>query len=202
MRKDYYVYFHKDYLDQIFYVWKGTGRRAWSKDRHPVWVRYVNESLNGIYNIEIYIDGLTESEAGELESSLIDKYGKQIVNWINFGRDFDYQAIDKYNQLRKENQHFIAETRSYEKNDLHLAISRYKQALKAMREYEAITRERGLVAELNVGPNWGDPNILDRLTICLIKAGMFQEAIEEVNKYFNEFPSASKLEVGNAFLSE
>lgn len=31
----FYVYAHEDKSGNIFYVGKGTGRRAWSPDRHP-----------------------------------------------------------------------------------------------------------------------------------------------------------------------
>ena len=65
-----------------------------------------------------------------------------------------------------------------------------------MVEYESLTLERGLIAELGAGPDWGDPNILDRLTLCLINIGKGREAIEESEKYFNMFPSALNLKIG------
>ena len=83
-----------------------------------------------------------------------------------------------------------------ESTDASQAVIRYRQALVDMRKYEAMTLERGLVAEMGVGPNWGDPNILDRLTLCLIKLGRLNEAIEETDHYFASFPSALKLAVG------
>ena len=196
MRKDFYVYFHLDRSGRIFYVGKGTERRAWSTDRHPVWKKYVTERLHGIYDVEIHRDGLTETEAEELESSLITEYGEQLINWINPGRAFDYQAIDRFHKLRDQNRLYVAETRPFENTDLPRAIARYRKALVTMREYEAITTERGLVAEMGVGPDWGDPNILDRLTLCLIKLGRIQEAIDEAEKYFVDFPSALNLAIG------
>ncbi len=196
MRKDFYVYFHRDRSGRIFYIGKGTERRAWSTDRHPVWKKYVAERLHGIYDVEIHRDDLTETEAEELESLLITEYGAQLINWINPGRDFDYQAIDRFHKLRDKNRMYVAETRAFENTDLLQAIARYRKALIAMREYEAITTERGLVAEMGVGPDWGDPNILDRLTICLIKLGRPQEAIDEAEKYFADFPAALNLAIG------
>ena len=65
-----------------------------------------------------------------------------------------------------------------------------------MRKYESITLERGLVAEMSVGPNWGEPNILDRLTLCLSKLGRLEEAIDVTNNYFKDFPSAANMAVG------
>jgi hypothetical protein len=196
MRKDFYVYFHRDGCGRVFYVGKGTGQRAWSMDRHPAWTKYVTERLNGVYQVEIYRGGLTESEAEDLESSLIARHGKQLINWINPGREFDYQGLERYHKLRNENRQFVVETHALERVDPATAVSRYRQALSAMREYEAITLERGLVAEMGVGPNWGDPNILDRLTLCLIGLGQIEAAIEEAGKYFADFPTAANLAVG------
>jgi hypothetical protein len=196
MRNDFYVYFHRDGCGQVFYVGKGTGQRAWSMDRHPAWTKYVTDRLNGAFKVEIYRGGLTESEAEDLESSLIAQYGKQLINWINPGRQFDYQGLERYHKLRNENRQFVAETQALERIDPATAVSRYRQALSAMREYEAITLERGLVAEMGVGPNCGDPNILDRLTLCLIRHGQIEAAIEEAAKYFADFPTAANLVVG------
>jgi hypothetical protein len=196
MRKDFYVYFHRDHFGHVFYVGKGTGRRAWSLDRHPAWNKYVAERLNGEYRVEVYRDGLTEEEADELESSLISEHGKKLINWINPGRAFDYQALERYHKLRDENRRFVAEARPLEQTDPAEAVMRYSQALEAMREYEAITTERGLVAEMGVGPNWGDPNILDRLTLCLIRLNRLEDAIAEAERYFADFPSVLNLAVG------
>ncbi|TXI47643.1 MAG: hypothetical protein E6Q50_13280 [Lysobacter sp.] len=200
-RKDFYVYFHRDRAGDIFYVGKGTGRRAWSLDRHAAWKKYVAERLAGYYSVEIHADGLTEQEAEELEDSLINHYGKQLINWINYGRDFDYTAIDLYHKLRNANRAYVADTRLLESTDASQAVVQYRQALVDMRKYEAMTLERGLVAEMGVGPNWGDPNILDRLTICLIKLGRFNEAIEEADRYFSSFPSALKLAIGKRIIT-
>jgi hypothetical protein len=154
------------------------------------------ERLNGVYSVEIHREGLTEVEAENLEASLIAEFGEQLINWINPGREFDYQALDRFHKLRDANRQFVAETRPLEKTNPDQAIARYRKALMTMREYEDITTERGLVAEMGVGPDWGDPNILDRLTLCLIKVGRIQEAVDESEKYFSDFPSALNLTVG------
>jgi len=198
MAGTFYVYFHRDREGNIFYVGKGTGDRAWSKDRHPVWHKFVNERLGGEYNVEIHRDGLTETDAERLEWRLITEMGKQLVNWVNWGRQFDYEAIGRYHELRDANRRFVAETRPLEPTDPEGAVRRYRQALKALCEYESITREHGLIAELGVGPDWGDPGILDRLTLCLIRLGRHEEAVSEANAYFARFPSALGLVAGRA----
>ena len=196
VRSDYYVYFHRDKAGSIFYIGKGTKRRADSLDRHPAWKKYVAERLLGEYTVEIHADGLTEEQAEDLEWSLICQYGEQLINWFNPGRAFDYQALEQFHALRDKNRAFVAATKQYEASDPQLAVERYSQALKAMREYESITLERGLVAEMGIGPNWGDPNILDRLTLCLSKLGRLEEAIAVTDSYFRDFPSALNLVAG------
>lgn len=196
MSRDYYVYFHRDDAGNIFYIGKGTGRRAWSTSRHPVWQKYVSDRLSGQYTVEIYKDEMTEDEAETMESELITEYGEQLVNWINPGRQFDYQALEEYHKLRNANRRFVEETKAIEASNPSAAIERYRAALLKMREYESMTLERGLVADLGVGPDWGDPNILNRLTICLQKLGRYSEMVEETDQYFAQFPSAKGMTIG------
>ena len=200
MRRDYYVYLHKAPDGKIFYVGKGTGKRAWSKDRHLAWNKFVSERLHGAYSVEIYRDGLTEADAELLEDDLIADLGEQLVNWINPGRQFDYDAITKFHELRDKNRQFVQETKPFEKTDVALAVARYREALNNLDEYEAIETERGLVAELSVGPDWGYPYILDRLTLSLIKLGKNNEAIKEAETYFSKYPSARDMNVGKKIL--
>ncbi|HET9378632.1 MAG TPA: hypothetical protein VFO40_26920, partial [Chthoniobacterales bacterium] len=147
--RDFYVYAHRDTGGTIFYIGKGTGRRAWSQERHPVWHRYVKERLNGTYSVEILQDGLTETEAEAREFELIAQFGSQLVNWQNSGRGFDYAALEHYHALRGANLLFIASTRPFEDSDLNTAIDRYRQALINLREYEDLVVETGIVAELS-----------------------------------------------------
>ncbi len=196
MRRDFYVYFHRDEADNIFYIGKGTDRRAWSNDRHPAWHKYVSQHLGGKYKVEIHRDGLTESEAESLEARLISECGEQLVNWINPGRQFDLDALAEYHRARDANRQFVTETKAIEATNLACAVDRYRTALQRMREYESMTLERGLIAELAVGPDWGDPNILNRLTLCLQKLGLHRDLLEEVDRYFAEFPSARSMSIG------
>lgn len=196
MRRDYYVYFHRDDTGNIFYIGKGTGRRAWSTSRHEVWHKYVSQRLSGQYTVEIYRDGMTEDEAEAVEIKLIAEYGDQLVNWVNPGRQFDYQAIETYHKLRNANRRFVEETKTIEASNPEAAIESYRAALIKMCDYESMTLERGLVADLSVGPDWGDPNILNRLTICLQKLGRYSEMVEETDQYFAQLPSAKGMTIG------
>ena len=195
-KKRFYVYAHKDSQGQIFYIGKGTGRRAWSKDRLDIWERYVNERLGGQYTVELLHEKLSEPEAEEIESQLISQYGGQLVNWINPGRDFDYEALELFHKLRDANRLFVSETRGLEKINPKEAVARYNTALEKLREYDGIVYERGLVAELTEPFKSGEPEILDRLTLCLVRLGRVKEAKESADQYFAEYPDALKQKIG------
>jgi len=81
--RKYCVYAHLDNTGKVFYVGKGTGRRAWSTDRHPLWSRYVEKHLNGVYQVRILHDNLSEEEAEELEAEWIAQCSDTVVNWFN-----------------------------------------------------------------------------------------------------------------------
>ena len=76
--KEYYVYAHrKATTGGIFYIGKGTGRRAWyTIDRNPFWQAVVRK--HG-FTVEIIEDQLQEWYAYELEQTLIAGYGRRNV---------------------------------------------------------------------------------------------------------------------------
>jgi hypothetical protein len=92
-RRCFYVYVHKDAQGGIFYVGKGTRGRAWSRDRHSLWHKYVEETLGGKYEVEVVHQGLLEVEAAAIEDELIEEHGERLVNWVNSRRGFDYPTI-------------------------------------------------------------------------------------------------------------
>lgn len=70
MKNDFYVYFHK-HLDsaEVFYVGKGRGNRAKTRtNRGKSWT----EAAKHGFNIEYYATGLSETDALEIERSLIN----------------------------------------------------------------------------------------------------------------------------------
>jgi hypothetical protein len=189
----FYAYVHRDPSGQIFYVGKGTGRRAWSDQRHPVWRKYVQERCGGNYTVQIvsYYEGSDEAE--ESEGRLISRYGKQLVNWDNPERQFDYPALERFHAARNTNRTFVAETRPLESTNIEQAVERYKQAMLRMYEYESITLERGLIPELSSDSFQcgGGIDILDRLTLCLYRLGRVRELNEAVDGFLRRFPQAA-----------
>ena len=60
--------------------------------------------------------------------------------------------------------------------------------------------EHGIVAELSDDPKWGELVILDRLTLCLKKLKQAEEAAQEVDRYFEEFPGGRGSAIGERIM--
>ncbi len=193
-----YVYAHVDSRGQAFYIGKGAGRRAWSKDRHPLWHRYVEKHLNGTYAVQILQDNLSEGESEELEADWIAQCADSLVNWVNIGRLTDFEALAEYHRLRGANRVLIESAQSTEKTDLEAAAAMYIRAIEAVRGYAFIEYEKGLVGELlgeesaELGIN-GELQALDRLSLCLIKLGRLDEAARRADSYFELYRRDLKL---------
>ena len=187
--RGYYVYAHVDAAGRKFYIGKGTQRRAWSEDRHPLWHRYVGNHLKGQYTVRILRDNLSSEESEELEADWIAQCSDTVVNWVNAGRATDFEALAKYHRLRDANRALIESAKAVERTDLASAISVYRQVIDAIAEYATISYESGIVGQLlaeesaELGIN-GELEALDRLTLCLARLGRAEEAARETEKYF------------------
>jgi hypothetical protein len=87
VKRGYYVYVHKDRITGgVFYVGKGSGKRAYdTNSRNPRWWERV-KSLSDGWVVEIVGQDMSELEAFALEAELVDRYreaeaeGKEIAN--------------------------------------------------------------------------------------------------------------------------
>ena len=190
--RGFYVYAHVDRNGTIFYVGKGTGRRAWSDDRHYLWHRYLATRTSGQYKVLILADGLSADDAERLESRWLSQEVKTLVNWINLARKSDYAEIARCRDLRDANRTLIKSARDLEKTAPEEAASKYAEALAELDKYAFINSELGLVGELidedcaehGYG---GDLTILDRYSIVLIKLGRADEARLALERYAIKF---------------
>lgn len=79
VRCDYYVYVHRERdSGKIFHVGKGTGSLAHSATRRSTHWRTCVQNLPGGWFAEILHSNLSEIEAYDLESDLVEKYGGSI----------------------------------------------------------------------------------------------------------------------------
>jgi len=184
-----YVYAHLDEHGTPFYIGTGAGRRAWADDRHPLWHRYVEKHLHGQYSVVILEDDLAPDQAEEIESVWIAQETETLINWINMSRPTDFKASARYHELRNANLALIAKAKGMEKTDLEGAIQLYKESLQRLSGYAAIQPDLGLVGRLldeeavEFGLR-GELQILDRLTLCLVRAGHSAEANAAATDYF------------------
>ena len=198
--RTFYVYAHRDPSGRIFYIGMGQNRRAWSTDRHGLWHKYVNDRSGGNFTVEILKDHLTASEAERLEGRLISELGDTLVNWDNPSRGYDLAAISEYHARRDANALLVAQAKDLERSSPKEAIRIYTQALEEQRSYESLVLQRGsLVADL-VGetPKFCSPDILDRLTLLLVRADLADEARLVAEAFFAQFPAASTSAKGKA----
>ena len=84
-----YIYLHRrNDTGEVFYVGKGSGKRAWKKsDRNPHWHNVVNKAG---YTVEIIAKGLTDEEAFWVEPLLIEAHGgvQNLTNMQEGGKGF------------------------------------------------------------------------------------------------------------------
>jgi Mor family transcriptional regulator len=80
---NFYLYFHYRLdTDEVFYIGKGKGRRAYNKEaRNLYWKRIVDKVG---YKVEIVQDNISEWEALMLEMDMISLYKKMGYNLANF----------------------------------------------------------------------------------------------------------------------
>lgn len=216
-RRDFYVYVHKTTDGKVFYVGKGTGKRAWSRGRHALWENYVHERLGGQYDVEIVVRDLTEREAEELEAEMIRERRDELVNWIDpsalsislsfdvesgkltlsggGGRvDPDYHAkLDALHRVEGEIAKAVEEARPLEKADPERAVAILRDAVARLDELPALyPREPGLKGELMGGwmPGGNDMAPLDRLTLVLSQQGRHAELVAAVEAFTAKYQGA------------
>jgi hypothetical protein len=115
-----------------------------------------------------------------------------LVNWVNYGRETDFDALDRFHQLRNENRDLASKAKELEKVDIQKAISLYLKSYEAIEGYAYIQAEKGLIGQLidedrEENGIKGDLAVLDRLTLCLCKAKRHVEAVRVTEMYFENY---------------
>ena len=102
MSKKYYTYIHiRNDTGKVFYVGKGTNKRAYSKhDRNDLWQKIV--AKHG-YTVEIISEWETAEEAFQDEIRLIDRYKNDGLAVANFTLGGDGTTGHKHSTETKKN---------------------------------------------------------------------------------------------------
>lgn len=186
------MYAHVDAKGAIFYIGRGSGRRAWSRDRDRLWHRYVDVHLGGKYAVKILADGLSAPDAEALEGRWMDQENEGLINLQNMARRVDLDALRRRDELMARNKALIANAKPLERTDLDRAIELYVEAFALLKQFAGVPIETGLYARImaeDVADNGpiGQISLLDRLTICLVRAGRMDEARRCAAEYFSVF---------------
>lgn len=115
----FYVYAHYRPNGEIFYIGKGYGKRAWSKDRdNPYWHSIVKK--HGDFVVEIIHDCLVEDFAFMLEMNYIACYGRKdlgggpLANMTDGGDGGTSGAIQSKETRRKKSLALMGKPRTEE----------------------------------------------------------------------------------------
>lgn len=212
-RKDFYVYGHFDMDGNVFYIGKGTGKRANEKSLHArgeIWVYYVQKHLNNQFEVKILHNDLTTEQAECIEWDYISKYGKELINWQNPHAGFNYTLSRPYNDIRGKISEFLNKCKEVEKSgDLTQAIFGYREVIKDLKEvydiplhfddgieltlcqriYKEMQEYKVSIGLIGSDGRNGEIDAINRLTMCLCKLGLIEDARKETVDYFNNFPT-------------
>lgn len=187
---NFYVYAHRDIEGQIFYVGKGTGRRAYVPGRGALWEAYLREYSEGHYEVEIIEEGLSEDSALEVEAEHISRISRNpnnLVNRVFDPPDSDQEQRSEFLKRLRLNSEATDATRALEKENLGAAIDRYFSLLGDLRDLAYIKYDSSRVGRLKQRMWTGNQKLLNRLTICLAKQKRYSELIEVVDQYCQDF---------------
>jgi hypothetical protein len=106
--------------------------------------------------------------------------------------DMDYEAVAEYHRLNKANRLFVKETRPMEKSSPSEAIARYRHAVVALTECRDLARAKGLEA-YGLTLNQTDATPIERLTTCLVKMRLIEDASTELEGFVQAFPNAKDM---------
>jgi tetratricopeptide (TPR) repeat protein len=184
----FYVYVHKGLDGIVFYVDKGTGNRAYSKDRQPEWYYYVEKILKNQYDVEIVRDGISEEDAERIEDALLAKYAETVINLqtmhapYNTGKYLEYcNAIHAYSTTFKLAMKLEKEGTS------DMAIKHYEAAyehyIEANSSNDYHLGARRLLPKQRIAPT----QLADHYSKCLAKQGLHEQVVTFYERFISDF---------------
>jgi len=183
----FYVYVHLDPSGAVFYVGKGTGRRAWLYGRDPLWNLYVSQTLRDQYQVQIIASGLTEEDAIDREDDLMRKYGDQLINRQNMGRTMDFDALSRRDALFSRMHELVASSKMAGDPLRRLAL--LQEALSLHYEATVIRFEGGLVGDVMASqPGYGNVDLITLVVDAYLDSVRPMEAKSALDHYLEFHP--------------
>jgi hypothetical protein len=184
----YYVYVHKGIDGTVFYVGKGTGDRAFSKDRQPEWHYYVEKILNKQYNVEIVKEGISEEDALRIEDTLLAEHAATVINRQNMHTPVDSRKLIDYSDTIRAYSDALRTAQRFDKEGKHKeAIEKYETAYnlytKAMSLNDYDQSARRLLPKERIAPT----QLVDSYSKCLAKQGLHQQVVKFYERFFADF---------------
>lgn len=187
----FYVYTHKSKDGTVFYVGKGTGDRAHSRDRSAEWLEYLHKWSDGAFSIEIVRDGISEEDALEIEDAVMKIHGGTIINRCNPYAPYDSQKLLAYCEAQRCFGLALQRATAYRRaNDFDNAILEFEAAyahhLDVVRnaDYDLGARNRLSSAAFAFHPKSA---LADGYSMVLAKAGRNRELVAFAERYFRDY---------------
>lgn len=186
----FYVYVHKDAKGTVFYVGKGTGSRAYSRDRPPEWIEYVSKKSGGNYSVEIVRNKISEEDALQIEDALMAEHGNTIINRQNMHSPYDSAKMLAYAEAMriysKRLQQAIDLTSAGKLDEAvveyEAAYVRYFDVIKNS-DYDLGARQGLASTSFNFHPH----ALADSYTKAFAKAGRNSELVAFAERYFRDY---------------
>ena len=190
----FYVYVHRDAKGAVFYVGKGTGDRAYSRDRPPEWNEYVSKKSGGKFSVEIVRDRISEEDALQVEDAVMAEYASSIINRVNMHAPYDAGKMMAYTEaFGSYNMGLERAMRLTEAGKLDEAVAEFEAAyvhyfdVIKNHDYDLGARQ-GLAS---TGFNFHPHALADRYTKALSKAGRYGELVAFGERYFRDYGKPS-----------
>lgn len=195
----FYVYTHKDKDGTVFYVGKGTGNRAYSRDRAPEWLEYLDKRSGGKFSVEIVRAGISVEDALEIEDAVMKLHGGTIVNRVNPYAPYDSRKLRAYSEAQRCFGEALKRAINFRKSkDFDKAISEFEAAyahhLDMVRnaDYDLGARNGLRSTVFAYHPNSA---LADGYSMVLAKAGRNRELVAFAERYFRDYaPPYNKAE--------
>ncbi|ABC77999.1 MAG: GIY-YIG nuclease family protein [Clostridiaceae bacterium] len=184
----YYVYVHKAQDGTVFYVGKGTGNRAYSKDRQPEWYYYVEKFLNNQYNVEIVKDGISEEDALRIEDVLLANHAATVINLQNMHSPVDSRMmIDYSDAIRDYSESFKLAKKLDKEGKSEEAFENYEKAYSLYAKSISLNNydlgARRLIPKQRCAPT----QLADHFSKSLAKAGRHSHVVAFVERFFADY---------------